>query len=633
MNITNWNEVVAGHPAAEALKRVFAEPTIPRDWQPSGLARSDYLRLVAGNVDFWKRHQNDAGAVIDPYENRERQYSTPAFAHAAATLVAHADRADLLGAATRAMSFATAALANQTTADNHPDFYIPMLMHARRLLEGRVPQSVWDVWTQQLQSLVPEAVYRDATAHANWNIVHECGECLRRKDGLVREEHRAAQSTYIEQCLSKQQKRFTPFGMYEDPNAPLAYDAFPRLWLEDVVVDGAYDGTHRARLEEWLRWGGLSTLLLLSPIGEWASGGRSAHHQWNEAEVSVICEINARHWQGAGHTSVAGAFKRAARLALSSMQRWQRPSGELWIVKNRADPTLRHGYEGYSFHSQYNLLAMSMLCIAFERADDTIEERPMPSEIGGYVFDARQIFHKVAAAAGGYFALIDTGADAHYNATGLLRVHRAGVASSFNDNAPAHRGYGPKIVPPGEGITPGLMWRGEPDRRWLSLADYPHAKHADHEQSRFVREAELLVSQSTTERVALKVLYTLHDASSGARQIEETYVISEEGVEVEASLLGDKPQGDKANEARVAFPILVHDGAFETGVTFSANRVRVQHAGAYLTWDVLSPMRGPLVWGSARVATQSGWMQAAVADLPANVSSVRYRVRLEKQSP
>ena len=45
--------------------------------------------------------------------------------------------------------------------------------------------------------------------------------------------------------------------------------------------------------------------------------------------------------------------------------RWHRPSGELWIVKNRMDPAARHGYESYSFHSQYNLLAAAMLAMAW----------------------------------------------------------------------------------------------------------------------------------------------------------------------------------------------------------------------------------------------------------------------------
>src|SRR5439155_18014949 len=147
----------------------------------------------------------------------------------------------------------------------------------------------------------------------------------------------------------------------------------------------------------WLRLGSLSSLLLISPSGEWACGGRSAQHQWNEAQTALICEIEASHWQRAGRSDVASSLKRAAHLALQSMYRWRRPSGELWIVKNFADTAERFGYEGYSFHSQYNNLAMAMLAMAYVRADESIEERPMPSEAGAYVFDLREIFHKVIA--------------------------------------------------------------------------------------------------------------------------------------------------------------------------------------------------------------------------------------------
>src|SRR5205085_2303900 len=84
--------------------------------------------------------------------------------------------------------------------------------------------------------------------------------------------------------------------------------------------------------------GGLSSLLIISPTGEWACGGRSAHHQWNEAASIVIFECNAIKWHQAGRDDIAGAMKRSAHLAYQSMQRWQRPSGEMWIVKNRAEP-------------------------------------------------------------------------------------------------------------------------------------------------------------------------------------------------------------------------------------------------------------------------------------------------------
>src|SRR3712207_9480052 len=105
---------------------------------------------------------------------------------------------------------------------------------------------------------------------------------------------------------------------------------------------------------------------------------------------------------------MAGVYKRAAHLALASMQRWVRPSGEMQIVKNWVDPAKRHAYEPYSFHSQYNLLPMSMLATAYEYAASTekVDERPSPADIGGFVLDIPEL-HKVFANAGGTYVEID----------------------------------------------------------------------------------------------------------------------------------------------------------------------------------------------------------------------------------
>src|SRR4051812_4181676 len=455
------NSALKNHPASEALARLFAQPIAkpPSGFESTGMKRDDYLTLIAGNVDFYKKHQNEEGAIIDPVQGKEIQYSTPSFALATATLVAHANRKDLFEPSVRAMTFATHALANKTTANNHADFYIPMLIHTRRILKDRVPKETLAQWDSDLRSIVPENIYRDTKAGANWNIVQIDGETMRRKDGLVATTQATSQPAYIEKCLDIQQNRFTKFGMYADPNMPLAYDAFPRLWMEDMMADGAYDGPHAQQIRDFLLLGGLSSLLIISPTGEWACGGRSAHHQWNEAENIVIFECNARKWHQLGRDDIAGAMKRSAHLAYESMKRWQRPSGELWIVKNRAEPETRLGYEGYSSHSQYNLLPMAMLCIAFERADDSIKERPAPCEVGGFVFDVRDKFHKVFANAGGMYVEIDTAADAHYNATGLQRVHKLGVPlSPLSDTTAARRHYGPTADATKIGMSPTIQW-------------------------------------------------------------------------------------------------------------------------------------------------------------------------------
>src|SRR5439155_15651159 len=96
--------------------------------------------------------------------------------------------------------------------------------------------------------------------------------------------------------------------------------------------------------------------------------------------------------------------------------------------------------------------------IAYERADESIAERPSVSEVGGYVFDARPTFHKIAAAAGGYYILIDTAADPHYNATGLQRIHKAGVPfPALSDTVASERVYQPDDAPKAA-IATGIEW-------------------------------------------------------------------------------------------------------------------------------------------------------------------------------
>lgn len=631
MNDQRADTIIGRHPAAETLRRLFpassAAETPTSGFRGTGLTRADFLPLIAGNADFFRQHQDAGGAIIDPFEKKERQYATPAFALAAATLATRADRGDLLEPAIRAFNFALEALANKTTADSHADFYIPLLMHAHRLLKDQAPRETVDRWRVRFLSLVPENVYRDTTAGGNWNLVHVAGEWMRRKDDLVAPEQLAPQEAYLERCFTRHEENgaYTLYGMYHDPNAPLAYDAFPRLWLEDMLADGAYVGPHHDRLLDFLAQGGLSTLLLLSPTGEWASGGRSANHQWNEAQVAVICEANARRWKEWGRPDLAGAFKRAAHLALGSVRRWQRPSGELWIVKNRTEPSLRHGYEGYSFHSQYNLLAAAMLAIAYERADDSIEERPTPGERGSYVFDVRDVFHKVCATAGGAYVLIDTGADPHYDATGLLRLHRANVPYSlYSGNAASHRAYGPGTDPNKVGMSPGIAWKEQADGLWLSLADFDRSGKED--DTRTVAGADVSVHAEQEDRAEFTILYGLR--GEGSRRLEERYTVTETGVEVTVRL----GSGTVPAATRILFPALVSDGAADTDLTLDGSHATIRHSGSTLTWEVLSPKGARLTAEGPRVPTHNGYLQALVSDLPAGTREVRWRLRLERSA-
>jgi hypothetical protein len=632
MNVNDLNEVLKQHPAAAALLPLFANPNapVPTDFAPTQLNKKDYLKLIAGNVDFWKKHLNADGAIIDPYENAEKQYSTPAFALAAAELVKEAGRDDLLDSATRAFSFALTALQKKTTANQHADFYIPMLIHAHRILAPRVSKEQAAKWDEQFTSLVPEQVYRDIKGGGNWNLVNVAGEAMRRKDKLVATTQMSAQQGYLDAMLKLQQKHFTKLGMYHDANVPLAYDAFPRMWLEDMLADGAYDGPEKPAIERLLALGSFSSLLLFSPQGEWANGGRSAQHQWNEAECAVIGEINATYWKARGRDDVAGAFKRMARLGLKSMFRWQRPSGEMWIVKNFADPKDRFGFEGYSYHSQYNLLPMAMLAIAYERADDSISEKPVPSEYGSYVFDAREPFHKVCAASGGYYVLIDTMADPHYDSTGLIRVHRRGVElSPLTDSA--SESYGGKKDDLHLPFTPGIQWKDGDE--WIGLANFhrperppattPDEKPAEVKPQRIVKKTDLKSEQDAQGGITLDIVYELE--GPGARKVSEHYLIGDGRVFCEQIV---EPH---AQPLRLAIPVLVNDGLRETEVKFEreASAFTITRSGGLLKFSMRNPplrfsLQGP------KLPTHNGYVQAAVAEIPPGLDDYeRWEIHLE----
>jgi hypothetical protein len=457
----------------------------------------------------------------------------------------------------------------------------------------------------------------------NWNLVSSAGELLRRQDGLVPPEQRQGQWDYLEERLADHARHFTPVGMYEDPGVPLAYDAFSRLWLDDLMANRAYDGKMAKEIEQFLDNGGLSTLLLLSPSGEWPSGGRSSHHNWCEAEIIAICEMHAKRWNEAGRPEVAGAFKRAARLAYQSMQRWQRPSGELNIIKNRYEPEKRFAYEGYSNHSQYNLLPMAMLAMAYQHADDAIAETPMPSETAAYVFDVRETFHKVAAAAGGYYVLIDTAADPHYNATGLQRIHRRGVPfPPLNDSATDQRSYG-RNDGPSRTLVPGLQWQDR-ELKWVSLGEafLADPKKPITEQRGAVEKVELAVEPAGPSNIAFRLDWSIVGSPV---QVTQHYELGAEGVRVVEMLSGTlAPE----TPLRIILPVTAFDGVEESAISPEGGAATVTHRGSTLRWRVEAPhVKAAL--DPDRSPAHPGLLATLYADLPPQTRDVRWSLTLE----
>ena len=585
-----WN--VADSDPTQPLLEQFRRVDAPKDFRSTELSRADYLKIIAGEIDFWKAQQNAQGAIIDPYKKTEWQYSTPAYAHAAAALVVWQKRDDLLESAALAMDWATRSLNQRTAANKHEDFYSPMLAHALRLLKPRVEAARAARWEAELQ-FDPSQIYRSGFGGNNWNLVAMSGEALLQNMG-VRTEH----TDYVEKSLAAQIRVFnSPHGVYLE--GPMAYDHFPRLWLADLLADG-YDGPYHAELAETLRRAALTSLFMQSPWGELPSGGRSAQHQWNEAEQCVTYEVFAARALQGGDEELAGVYKRAAHLALASMERWVRPSGEMQIVKNWVDPAKGHAYEGYSAHSQYNLLPMSMLAIAYERAASTenIAENPAPADIGGFVLNLPEL-HKVFANASGTYLEIDTNADHHYDATGLIRVHMRNLAPQLgpSDSILAKPTYRvPADSPQAQNTGVGVAWQN-------SQAEWHRVGELSKEQ---IQKIEVKTLAATPQRVEFEVIYS--GDLFGVTQIIEHYKLSAGRVELTTEV------PNYAGPLRYVWPILADDGRRKSEIRVNEKTVSVSRQGETMAQTFTAPNAQSVRVDDELYPNHNGWARLGVAE-------------------
>jgi hypothetical protein len=263
------------------------------------------------------------------------------------------------------------------------------------------------------------------------------------------------------------------------------------------------------------------------------------------------------------------------------------------------DPRLRHGYESYSFHSQYNLLTAAMLAIAWHRADDTIAEGPSPADTGGFAFALQPAFHKVIANAGGTYVEIDTGADPHYNPTGLLRIHHRDVPpETLSDGVSAGAGY---TLPskPDRSMALGPAWRDRAGA-WHALAD--HAAGV-------LDLAAFSLTGASSARVEFEVVYRGR-LRGGATAVFERCTITPGRVE-----LSHRVEGDVA-AVRHVWPFLRTDGVRESSLQVGRTTAVLARDTGALSFAVTTP--GAVVQPlNLSLPCRHGFMDACVAEAPA----------------
>lgn len=560
------------------MRGIFARETSPDNWEPTGCTKKLYVDLSEPIVREIAPYQDEEGRIIDPYEPNDTtgfpSFTAARFVGALGFLISAGRCSDLIDTCARSLDVTCGDLFH---AHKKPvrgsDFFPKELMRGYLALKDKVDPNRVEEWTRLLGGYDPDQNYSQVLSKRKPEELHNfitfsvSGEACKKKYGI------ADNSDFIERHLETQCQRFTQFGMYKDPNDPMTYDYTSRMNLSLLLFWG-YEGKYHGFVDEMLRRGGLTSLLFISPTGEAPFGGRSNQFQFNEGTLAVICEYEANRYKALGDLRMAGAFKRAARLAVLSTKRWLDMS-PLRFVKNAFPPELQHGREStYGLYTIYSLLIASQLGFAHLIADDSIEEQPVPFEVGGYVLDLPDAFHKVFSTCKGYHLEIDTRADTHYDATGLGRIHWCSAPSELCLSTPivADPNYIVSVDAAPRNVALGPGWKDrEGNIHWL-------ADHSDEIGS--VR----VDIQKEDHQEGVEFLLDYQNGLNGCESVTEHYTIDRNGVVITDTVSG------LIEELLVQVPLLKTNGAEYAEINSTKTGFVVNYRNYRYSIDCLSPI-------------------------------------------
>lgn len=545
-------------------------------WKPLNIPRDSYLDAVEGMVRVAQKFQDDQGAIIDPYLDREHQYSTPYYAIALGALI-HADRAkDLLSSGIIAMDKALEDFAKgcDSIPDRHGEFYIAALAEAMELYHGHVSEDKYDQWLKLIATPVDKIWKGWDKSLNNWRTYVMKGEWARASHGFI--DKQKAVDLIEENWLNYTQYEriaMDKWNLYQDwtsdPQSH-AVEAVGRGNLSAIAL-GGYDGPSAHRLIEIVRRGGLTSMLLISPTGQCPPNGRTDDHVFNDILYQLIFEALAEDAWQQGDKYLAGQYRRSAMLAFQSIQRWKRSddpwAGSYYITKNFYDPGERLGYQPASQWGNYSGAMMFHLAEAYLTRKTTIEEIPAPTEIGGYAFSTDQRFATYVANAGGMQVFINLrGAtvpkyNMYWTPLGTVRFSKANWDDRLgpSDGEKTNETSGPKsvysrgvgetedIVYPQTGLTFGPTWLEK--GKWTRIADV--AKHY---------EGTVVTEFVHPLLVKFKVTYA-YITGRGGPYFQQEFIVTPDGVMTYLSCHQPIPFG-------VTVPLLSNDGRkLETSIS------------------------------------------------------------------
>ena len=419
------------------------------------------------------------------------------------------------------------------------NFAVRDLMLAYRIAQDCLPPERLTPWRDALSDPALRDGYTSGPKTDNRNVYIMGAEQLRHCCGLT------DAADFISRCWERQRTHFSDDGMYLDnydttPRYnPVLYDLTTRVQLQ-FVLWGGYEGAGLSQMRSVLQKGGLWTLFSQSATGQLPSGGRSNQYLFNEALICANCEFEAAHYHASGNRELAGAFRRAAELAMDAIPYWLGMGKHLRNCY--ADAGI--GTEGYGYYDKYMVTLSSMLAAAWLFTDDRVPVSIAPAETGGYAVSETQHFHLAIANAGGYSIEVHPDADPHYDAPGLARIQHAGMIHALLPvcSFPADPSYrrDPRGLPAPCAMGPGFIGR---DGTPFFLAE------------RYGLHARVLCTHSSPDKTAVTVQYRDAHPESGAVLLEEQYTLTPDGVTVTVTAPHTRP-----GSLYYALPVLESDG-------------------------------------------------------------------------
>ncbi|MBR4960446.1 MAG: hypothetical protein IKY52_06085 [Clostridia bacterium] len=396
------------------------------------LLQEKYLRIMERALEAYT--PDHIRAYLDAVrKNGLKEHGFPRLTANIGLLTAAGKRRELLPVFMEMMDLCCLQMPGRHAAN---DFSVKEICFALLALDktSLIPANRMQAWKENLRQLDPWQDYdciapSPDTRVGNWAAYGAASEYLREILGLT------DASAFLNRQIPSQLLSVEENGMYRDPHEPILYDLATRAQFA-VLLHFGYHGSYQEALDACLRKSGPLTLRMQSVTGEMAFGGRSNQYLFNEAYLAAVLSYEASRYRREGNLLLAGQFQDAAEMAADSILLWlYRLDGQRHI-KNMYPADSSYGCEGYGYFDKYMISLASFIYLAFLFCDDTIVPVPCPARTGGYTAQTSGYFHKFFANCGGYFLEWDTDADPHYDATGLGRIHKAGVPSELMLSVP-----------------------------------------------------------------------------------------------------------------------------------------------------------------------------------------------------